>query len=74
MIIPMRCYTCGKPISHLYRKYASVLQNVDDPVKCRAEVMNKLGLKRYCCRRIFLTHRDILPIIHYSTQRGKVRE
>lgn len=26
MIIPIRCYTCGKPIAHLWNKYNEQLQ------------------------------------------------
>lgn len=26
MIIPIRCFTCGKPISHLYEKYLKMIE------------------------------------------------
>ena len=27
MIIPIRCFTCGKPIAHLYDEYMKLIQN-----------------------------------------------
>lgn len=56
MIIPVRCFTCGKPIGHLWEEYKKRVENGENPGK----VMDDLGLKRYCCRRIFLSHIDLL--------------
>jgi DNA-directed RNA polymerase subunit N (RpoN/RPB10) len=54
MIIPVRCFTCGKPIGHLWEKYKKMLEEGISP----KEALDKLGLKRFCCRQIFLTHVD----------------
>lgn len=55
MIIPMRCFTCGKPIAHLWEEYEERVGKGEDPGK----VMDALGLERYCCRRMLLTHADL---------------
>ena len=57
MIIPVRCFTCGKVIGHLWEEYKKRVESGEDPGK----VLDDLGLKRYCCRQIFLTHKDLLP-------------
>jgi len=56
MIIPIRCFTCGKPIGHLYEKFKKRIEKGEDGEK----VLNDLGLKRYCCRQLFLGHIDLL--------------
>lgn len=56
MIIPVRCFSCGKVIGHLYEKFVEELKTNQDP----AEVLNKLGVKRYCCRRMLLSHVDLI--------------
>ena len=55
MIIPMRCFSCGKPISHLWEEYKERLKNNEDAKK----VMDELGLTRYCCRGVFLGHVEL---------------
>lgn len=56
MIIPVRCFTCGKVLGHLWEDYKKRTQAGEDSEK----VMNDLGLKRYCCRQLFLGHVDLL--------------
>ena len=56
MLIPIRCWTCGKPVGGLWEKYQERVKNGEQTAK----VLDDLGLERYCCRTLFLTHRDIL--------------
>jgi DNA-directed RNA polymerase subunit N len=56
MIIPVRCFTCGKPIGHLWEEYKERFEKGENPGK----VMDDLGLERYCCRRMLLTHADLI--------------
>ncbi len=56
MIIPVRCFSCGKVIGHLYEEFKERVKKGEDPKK----VLDDLGLKRYCCRQMFLTHVDLL--------------
>ena len=55
MIIPVRCFTCGKPVGHLWEEYVARTGKGENPGK----VMDSLGLERYCCRRMMLTHADL---------------
>jgi len=59
MIIPIRCTGCGKPIAHLYERFRKEVESGKNP----KEVMDKLGLERYCCRALFLGHVDLLDTI-----------
>ena len=56
MIIPIRCFSCGKPVAQLWETYKERMKKGEDPKK----VMDDLGLKRYCCRALFLGHVDLL--------------
>ncbi|MFW6037959.1 MAG: DNA-directed RNA polymerase subunit N [Candidatus Saliniplasma sp.] len=59
MIIPIRCFTCGKVLGNVYEVYKSRVDRGEDP----AEVLDDLGIERYCCRRIILTHEDLIDDI-----------
>ncbi len=58
MIIPIRCFTCAKPLGHLYEEYNTLVEKGDDQKK----VLDKLGLERYCCRGLFLGHVDLIDV------------
>ncbi|MFP4045456.1 MAG: DNA-directed RNA polymerase subunit N [Candidatus Aenigmatarchaeota archaeon] len=57
MIIPVRCISCGKPVGHLWEEFKERTEDGEDA----KEVLDDLGLERYCCRSLFLTHSDLLP-------------
>jgi DNA-directed RNA polymerase subunit N len=63
MMIPIRCFTCGAVIAHKYEEYAKKVKGGENPEK----VLNKIGFKRYCCRRMFLSHVDLIDeVIRYE--------
>ncbi|MCX8167121.1 MAG: DNA-directed RNA polymerase subunit N [Candidatus Micrarchaeota archaeon] len=55
MYFPVRCFTCGKVIGHLYEKYLDDVSSGKD----KSKVLDNLNVKRICCRRMFLSHVDI---------------
>ncbi len=59
MIIPIRCFSCGKPIAHLWEEYKKRTESGEAP----KEVLDSLGIKRYCCRATFLSHIDKIDIL-----------
>ena len=58
MLIPIRCFTCGKPIAHMWEDYKEQVSKGEDVGK----VMNKLGLDRYCCRGVFLGTVELIDL------------
>ena len=56
MIFPIRCFSCGKPIGHLWDEYEKRVKNGENPGK----VLDELGVKRYCCRQVFLGHVQLI--------------
>ena len=62
MIIPIRCYTCGKIIGNLWDKYTNLIK-----LSTKGEALDALNIKRICCRRMLLTHVNIIDdIIKYN--------
>ncbi len=59
MIVPVRCFSCGKPIGHLWEEYKKRVAAGESPKK----VLDDLGLKRYCCRSVFLGQEDFVELI-----------
>lgn len=55
MIIPVRCFSCGKPVGHLWEAFKERVAKGEN----RKTVMNDLGLERYCCRALFLGHVEL---------------
>jgi len=58
MIIPVRCWSCGKPVAHLWDEFKERLESGED----RKKVLDDLGIERYCCRTMFLGHVDLIDI------------
>jgi len=51
MLVPVRCFICGNLIAHKFEDYQNKIKSGEDPAK----VLDSLGIKRYCCRRMLLT-------------------
>ncbi|TVY84635.1 DNA-directed RNA polymerases I [Lachnellula suecica] len=81
MIIPVRCFSCGKVklprrkdalyfmwkiigavliqvkvVGDLWERY---LKLIDEGIQ-DGDAMDQLGCKRYCCRRMIMTHVDLI--------------
>lgn len=56
MIIPIRCWSCGKPIAQVWDEFKERTQAGEDKKK----VLDSLGLERYCCRTMILGQVDLL--------------
>ncbi len=59
MIIPIRCFSCGKPVAQLWEEFKERVERGEEVKK----ILDDLGLKRYCCRALFLGHIDLIDIV-----------
>jgi len=71
MIIPVRCFTCGKLIGDKWEEFARRVKAGEEP----CEVLDSLGIKRYCCRRMLLSHVEIIDeVLRFYEVAEKRRE
>ena len=74
MIIPVKCFTCGKVLADKYRYYLSEVRKQEtnqgnESIHYLTEstkektiqgvVLDNINIKKMCCRRHMLTHVDI---------------
>jgi DNA-directed RNA polymerase subunit N len=60
MMVPVRCFTCGKVVGEYWEEYkARVNEDGEDPEK----VLDELGVERHCCRRMLVSHKDLVDIV-----------
>jgi DNA-directed RNA polymerase subunit N len=59
MMIPIRCYTCGKTIAQFYDEF---IQGLNEGKEAKA-LLDSFGFTRYCCRRMLITHVELIDDI-----------
>jgi DNA-directed RNA polymerase I, II, and III subunit RPABC5 len=65
MIIPVRCFTCGKVIGNKWEEYKRLQEKGEET---NDVILSKLGLTRYCCRRMLLTHVEVIDdLLKYNS-------
>jgi len=71
LIIPIRCFTCGAVIGDKWEEFSNRVKAGEDPAK----VLDELGVKRYCCRRMFISHVEIIDeVLKFSRGIRKTAE
>jgi len=62
MLMPVRCFTCGKPVAESIDEFTiRVTQQKQDV----ADVLDELGYTRYCCRRMFVSYVPLIDEIKH---------
>lgn len=57
-MIPVRCFSCGKVISNVWDEYKERIKS--EPA---GKVLDDLGVERYCCRRMLLSHVELVETL-----------
>lgn len=71
MIIPVRCFTCGKVIGNKWKTFQRDLREGKTP----KETLDRIQLDRYCCRRMFVTHVELIDniLVYSKTQQSSLK-
>ncbi len=59
MIVPVRCFSCGKVIGDKWEDFSRRVSAGENP----KEVLDDLGVTRYCCRRMLISHIELIDEI-----------
>jgi len=71
MMIPIRCFTCGKVIGDKWEDFSRRVKNGEKP----KDVLDDLGVTRYCCRRMLLSNVEIIDeVLKYSSGKESAGE
>lgn len=67
MMLPIRCFTCGKLVGDKFDEFEKRVKAGEDPGK----VLDSLGVKRYCCKRMMITSVDLIDqVLPYYAQKN----
>ncbi len=65
MMFPIRCFSCGALIAHKWEEYKARVEAGENAGK----VLDELKVKRYCCRRMFISGVDVFnEIVEFHTR------
>lgn len=71
MIIPVRCFTCGKLVGDQWEEFSSRVKAGEQA----KDVLDSMGLKRYCCRRMLLANVEIIDeVLHFYEEAEKRKD
>lgn len=66
-MIPVRCFTCGKVVSNAWDGYKKRVEERKKELKTNdikvGDILDDLGIERYCCRRMLLTHVELIDVL-----------
>jgi len=65
-MVPIRCFSCGSLVGDKWEKFAEKVKAGEKP----AEVLDELGVTRYCCRRMLLSNVDVVnEVLRYYEEK-----
>ena len=67
MIIPVRCFSCGVVVAHKWEEFNELIASGTEV----SDALDKIGFSRYCCRRMYVGHLDLIhEVAPFSQQSG----
>jgi DNA-directed RNA polymerase subunit N len=71
MIIPVRCFTCGKLVGDKWEEFTRRIKTGENA----SDILDSLGVKRYCCRRMLLSNVEIVDeVLRFYEEAEKRKE
>jgi len=69
-MIPIRCFTCGRLIGDKWAEYERRIKNNESS----GEILDDLGMERYCCRRMFISHVELIDELLKNVETAAERQ
>ena len=60
MMVPVRCFTCGTVVGEHWDEFTERARDGDEDPHA---VLDDLGVSRYCCRRMLVSHTDLVDTV-----------
>jgi len=60
MMVPVRCFTCGSVVGEHWGEFRERTREGDEDPQA---VLDELGVERYCCRRMLVSHVDLVDVV-----------
>jgi len=70
MMMPVRCFTCGAVVADHWEEYD---KRVNKGHEDAGKVLDEMGYKRYCCRRMFVSNVELIDQL-ISIEKGEKQE
>jgi DNA-directed RNA polymerase subunit N len=71
VIIPVKCFTCGKLVGDKWEEFAMRIKEGENA----GDVLDSLDIKRYCCRRMLLSNVEIVDeVLRFYEEAEKRKE
>jgi len=69
MIIPIRCFSCGMVVGDKWEIFSKRVKSGEN---CK-EILDDLNITRYCCRRMLLSHVEIVDeILKFHSEKENI--
>ncbi|MCD6323500.1 MAG: DNA-directed RNA polymerase subunit N [Desulfurococcales archaeon] len=65
-MFPVRCPTCGAVIGDKWEEFVRRVKAGENPRK----VLDDLKIRRYCCRRVFISHVNLIEEMVMYTKKA----
>lgn len=59
MMVPVRCFSCGKLVGDKWDEFTRRVKQGEN----KGDILDDLGMKLYCCRRMLLSNVDVIDDI-----------
>ncbi len=70
MMMPVRCFTCGSVVGDKWDEFHRRVESGENP----GQVLDALGVKRYCCRRMLLSNVEFIDdVLQYSLKKADAK-
>jgi len=56
-MMPVRCFSCGAVVADKWEEYDRRVHKENEKAD---KVLDELGVKRYCCRRMFISNVELI--------------